>query len=34
MRGGFREGGRDTVDLSGLLQEGITRPEALEAVVR
>ena len=34
LKGGFQEDGRDTVDLSGLLKEGITRPEALEAAVR
>lgn len=35
LKGGFREGGGDTVDLSGLLlQDGVTLPEALEATVR
>lgn len=34
LLGGFREGGRDTMDMTGLLQEGITRSEALEAAVR
>lgn len=34
LKGGFREGGGDTIDMSGLLHEGVTRPEALEAAVR
>lgn len=34
LEGGFREGGGDTIDMSGLLHEGVTRPEALEAAVR
>lgn len=34
LKGGFREGGNDTIDMSGLLHEGVTRLEALEAAVR
>ncbi|CAM9542500.1 unnamed protein product [Pylaiella littoralis] len=34
LEGGFREGGVDTFDMSGLLQEGVTRPEALEVAIR
>lgn len=34
LKGGFREGGGDTMDMSGILQEGVTRPAALEVAVR
>ncbi|CAM9515190.1 unnamed protein product [Ectocarpus sp. 6 AP-2014] len=34
LEGGFREGGGDKVDLSGLLLEGVTRTEALEVAIR
>lgn len=34
LTGGFREGGGDTIDMSGLLHEGVTSPRALEAAIR